>query len=241
MTRRTLGTLQVVTLFGAVAVAACLGPLPPDGTAVETRAAALEGSGGTTGTGGTTGAAGTSGPPGRGLAPGGGGTTGTGGTLGGPPAMSLFINAPPSVFMTETSTIVATLQNNFGTATNDVTVTFNLTGSFVLKPIFVSSGPNAPFICAQNISVPGAATVTCHSDSFLFFSQFQLPFTATAEGTISTSISVTAAGVLQASATRQIVVLKADSADLFMQGEPSVRSSSVPMGSHSSGSATAGR
>ena len=59
-----------------------------------------------------------------------------------------------------TSTIVATLQNNFETqATNDVTVTLKsyLTGSFNIKPMFVIAGRTAAFICAQNISVPGAA------------------------------------------------------------------------------------
>ena len=122
------------------------------------------------------------------------------------------------MYTTESSTLTAVVLTNAPVPTNDVTVTFNLTGSFVLKPVVVNSGPFPPFLCTQDISVPGTAIVTCHSDFVVAGNRLDLPFTATAEGTISSSISLTAGGVFQGSDTRPIVVLKADSADLSVRG-----------------------
>src|SRR5262249_43912291 len=57
MTRRTLGTVKVMMVFGAVAAAACSAPPAPDGT-VEARRSALEGDAGTTGGAGAGGSGG---------------------------------------------------------------------------------------------------------------------------------------------------------------------------------------
>jgi len=227
MTRRTLGTVKVMMVLGAVAAAACSAPPASDGT-VEARRSALEGdagkpggagAGGSAGSGGTMGGAGTTGLSGRGAPPGrGGGPSGTGGG-GGIPAVFLQISAPPSVYETQSSTIKGFLQaTNPSQPINDVTVTITLTGSVALQPVFMGGGPSAPFVCTPPAVSPGAATVVCHTDTFVAFAQFVVPFTATAAGTITSSVTVTSGGGPLASDTRPITVLKADSADLYTYG-----------------------
>src|SRR5262245_42891682 len=147
MSRRVLGTLQLLTAVGAaVTAAACSGPLPSDGTAVETRASAL------------------SGPPGMdaGPGPGGGGGPGSGAGPGpgpgpGPAPVFFFVNSPTSMYVGVTSPISVQMYASTFT-TSDVTLTINLTGSFTLG--FANTFMLSPGGCTQDTSVPGAATVT---------------------------------------------------------------------------------
>ena len=240
MTRRTLGTLQVVT---AIRCGGCRRVLGAAAARRHRRRDARVGARGHRRNDGhrrerRDGRDG--GPPGRGRparawrSPGRPRTGGThGGTAGHAACSSRRLRACST---TESSTIAANLQSNIPMPTNDVTVTFNLTGSFVLKPLLVRDGANAFHLHAEHQRAGRGDRHVPLRRLLVFVSQFQLPFTATAEGTISSSISVTAAGVLQASDTRQIVVLKADSADLCIGAGPRFGLRRFRRRSHSSGS-----
>ena len=137
MTRGTLGTLQAM-LVGAVAAAGCSAP-PPDGTPVETRAAALSG----------------------------------------PSGLALQVDVPSSIFVSQPSGITGTIFVP-PTGASDVTLLFELTGSFTLGKPLTRSFP--PIVCAPAVITPGGATVSCHADQLTSTAQVWVPLTATTGG-----------------------------------------------------------
>jgi uncharacterized repeat protein (TIGR01451 family) len=135
--------------------------------------------------------------------------------LSGPSGLALQVDVPPSINVSQPSGITATIFVP-PTGASDVTIRFDLAGSFTLGPPLTRSLP--PIICATPTVTPGGATVSCHADQMTSNAQVRLPLTATAGGTISSLITLTAGGVLQASDKRSIMVVTADSADLSISG-----------------------
>jgi len=137
--------------------------------------------------------------------------------LSGPSGLGLQVIAPPSFNLSEPSGITVNVLPPPAGAT-DVTVRVDLTGSFTLGPTLNRSFP-VPFVCTQS-SVPGGATISCHSDQVSPppISSIRVQLTPTAGGMISASTTLTAAGVLQATDARTIAVTVPDNADVSISG-----------------------
>jgi uncharacterized repeat protein (TIGR01451 family) len=185
MTRRTLATLTIT----ALAAAACTGPLPSDGTTVQTRQLTVD-----------AGAAVDATPP----------IT---------PILKMTIGEPSSMFVGNPSVISLIVSNATGPAVpaNNVKLTIALTGSLTVGAL--AGGPGGAWLCTVDTSVPGTTTVTCQTAQLQFGARFAIPVTATAEGTISSLITLTSDNaIVPPPDSRQIVVTKATTDDLAING-----------------------